>query len=130
MLITKLPTPKFQPTPILWTHTTHATHATHAKILWTHATHATHDKVWSTHPQYPRHPRYLADSQNICRKKRRQNLSETFRWSYCYNQEEWVEEFSDDKGAFYNGSENGDGDNDDKNYNENIEAVVRRCSSK
>ena len=45
-------------------------------------------------------------------------------------QEEWVEDFLDDKGAFYNGSESDDGDNDDENYNENMEAVVRRCSSK
>ena len=47
-----------------------------------------------------------------------------------YNQEEWLEEFIDDKGAFYDGSESDDSDNDDENYNENIEAVVRRCSSK
>ena len=47
-----------------------------------------------------------------------------------YNQEEWLEEFIDDKGAFYNGSESDDSDNDDENYNENIEPVVRRCSSK
>ena len=60
---------------------------------------------------------------------RRQNLAETNRRSY-YNQEEWVEEFLDDKGAFYNGSESNDGDNDDENYNENMEAVVRGCSSK
>ena len=36
--------------------------------------------------------------------ERRQNLAETDRGSYC-NQEEWLEEFLDDKGAFYNGSE-------------------------
>ena len=59
----------------------------------------------------------------------RQNLAET-DWGSFYNQEEWVEEFLDDKGAFYNGSESDDGDNDDENYNENMEAVVRRCSSK
>ena len=59
--------------------------------------------------------------------ERRQNLSETDRGSYC-NQEEWVEEFLDDKGAFYNGSESDDVDDD--NYNENVEAVVCRCSSK
>ena len=45
--------------------------------------------------------------------KRRQNLAETDRGSY-YNQEEWVEEFLDDKGAFYNGSESDDSDNDDE----------------
>ena len=49
--------------------------------------------------------------------ERRQNLTETDRAPY-YNQEEWVKKFLDDKGAFYNGSENGDGDNDDENYNE------------
>ena len=54
--------------------------------------------------------------------KRRQNLAE--------NQEEWLEEFLDDKGAFYDGSESDDGENDDENYTQNIEAVVRRCSSK
>ena len=61
--------------------------------------------------------------------ERRQNLSETDRGSY-YDQEEWVERFLDDKGAFYNDSESDDGDNRDENYNENIKAVVRRCSSK
>ena len=61
--------------------------------------------------------------------ERRQNLAETDRGSY-YNQHEQVEEFLDDKGAFYNGSENDDGDNDYKNCDENMEAVVRRCSSK
>ena len=54
--------------------------------------------------------------------KRRQNLAE--------NQEEWLEEFLDDKGAFYDGSESDDSENDDENYTQNIEAVVRRCSSK
>ena len=62
-------------------------------------------------------------------KKRRQNLGETNRGSY-YKQEKWVEEFLDDKGVFYNGNESDGGDNDDENYNENMEAVVRRYSSK
>ena len=61
--------------------------------------------------------------------ERRQNLAETDRGSY-YNQEEWLEEFLDDKGAFYDGSESDDSENDDENYPENIEAVVRGCSSK
>ena len=61
--------------------------------------------------------------------ERRQNLAQTDRRSF-YNQEEWVEEFLDDKGAFYNGRESDDGDNDDENYNENMEVVVRRCSLK
>ena len=61
--------------------------------------------------------------------KRRQNLPETDRGS-CYNKEEWVEEFIDDKGAFCNGSGSDDGNNDDENYNENMKAVVHRCSSK
>ena len=60
--------------------------------------------------------------------ERRQNLAETDRESY-YNQEEWLGEFLDDKGAFYDGSESDDSENDE-NYNEKIEAVVRRCSSK
>ena len=58
--------------------------------------------------------------------ERRQNLAETDRESY-YNQEEWLGEFLDDKGAFYDGSESDDSENDE-NYNEKIEAVVRRCS--
>ena len=58
-----------------------------------------------------------------------QNLAETDRGLYC-NQGEWLEEFSDDKAAFYNGSESNDSDNDDGNYNENIEAVVRGYSLK
>ena len=60
---------------------------------------------------------------------KRQNLVETDRGSY-YNQEEWFEEFLDDKGAFYDGSESDDRENDDENYTENIEAVIRRCSPK
>ena len=61
--------------------------------------------------------------------ERKQNLAETERGSY-YNKKEWLEEFLDDKAAFYNGSESNDSDNDYENYNENIETVVRRCSSK
>ena len=61
--------------------------------------------------------------------ERRQNLFKTDRGSY-YNQKDWVEEFIDDKRAFSNGSDSDYGDNDDENYNENMEAVVRRCSSK
>ena len=61
--------------------------------------------------------------------ERKQNLAEADRGSYC-NQEEWLDEFSDNKGVFYNGIESDDSDNNDDNYNENIEAVVRRCSSK
>ena len=49
--------------------------------------------------------------------ERRQNLAEADRESY-HNQEEWLEEFLNDKSAFYNGSESDDSDNDDKNYNE------------
>ena len=45
-------------------------------------------------------------------KERRQNLSETDRGSY-YNQEEWVEQFLDDKGAFCNVCKSDDDDNDD-----------------
>ena len=48
----------------------------------------------------------------------RQNLAET-DWGSYYNQEEWLEEFLDNKGAFYNSSKSYDSDNDDQNYNEN-----------
>ena len=41
-----------------------------------------------------------------------------------------VKESLDDKGAFYDGSESDDSENDDENYAENIEAVVRRCPLK
>ena len=34
------------------------------------------------------------------------------------------------KGAFYNGGDSDDSDNDDENFNENIEAFVYRRSSK
>ena len=61
--------------------------------------------------------------------ERRPNLAETDRVSYC-NQEEWLKEFLENKSAFYNGTESNDSDNDDESYNENIEAVIRRCSSK
>ena len=42
----------------------------------------------------------------------RQNLAETNRGSY-YNQEEWLEEFLNDKGAVNDGSESDDSENDD-----------------
>ena len=58
-----------------------------------------------------------------------EDLAETDRGSY-YNQEEWLEEFLDDKGAFYNGIESDDSDNDDENYKENIGPVVCKCFSK
>ena len=57
--------------------------------------------------------------------ERRQNLAERDRGSYC-NQEEWL----DDKRVFYNGFESDDNDYDGENYNENVGAVIRRCSSK
>ena len=60
--------------------------------------------------------------------KSRQNLTEAGRGSY-YNQEEWVEEFLDDEGPFYNG-ERDDKVNDNENYKENMEALVCRYSSK
>ena len=61
--------------------------------------------------------------------ERGQNWTETDRRSY-YNQEEWLEKVSDEKGAFYYCSENDGSENDDDNYTENIEAVVRKCTSK
>ena len=61
--------------------------------------------------------------------ERSQDLAESDRGSY-QNQEEWLEEFLDDKGAFYNDIGSDDSDNDEENYNENIGAVVHRCSSK
>ena len=61
--------------------------------------------------------------------ERRQSLAEIDRGSY-YNQEKWIEEFLDDKNAFYNGSESDDRDGGDANYNENLEAVVHTRFSK
>ena len=52
--------------------------------------------------------------------ERIQNLVTTDRGSY-YNQKEWLEEFLDDKGGFYNGIESDDSDNDDDNYHQNNE---------
>ena len=43
--------------------------------------------------------------------KRRQNLAETDKGSYC--KEEWLEEFLDSKGAFYNGNESESDDNNE-----------------
>ena len=43
---------------------------------------------------------------------------------------EWLKDLLDDKGAFNNGSESHYSDNDDENQNQNIEATVRRCTSK
>ena len=48
--------------------------------------------------------------------KRRQNLAVPDRRSYY--KEEWLEEFLESKGQFYNGNE---GDNDDESYHENKE---------
>ena len=48
--------------------------------------------------------------------KTRHNLAETDRG--LYYKEEWLEEFLDSKGAFYNCNES---DNDDESYNENNE---------
>ena len=59
----------------------------------------------------------------------KQNLAKTNRGLY-YSQEEWLEEFLDNKGAFYDDNESDNSENDDENATENIEAVVRRCSSK
>ena len=50
--------------------------------------------------------------------ERRQNQTETCRGSY-YKQDARLEEFLDEKSAFYNGSESDDSDNGDENYNEN-----------
>ena len=66
--------------------------------------------------------------QNICLKK--ENKIDLKQAGDHITIKEWVEEFIDDKGTFYNDSESDDGDNDYVNYNENMEAVVRRCSSK
>ena len=46
--------------------------------------------------------------------KRRKNLAETDLGSYY--EEEWLEEFLDSEGAFYNGNES---DNNDESYNGN-----------
>ena len=51
--------------------------------------------------------------------KRRQNLAETDKGSYY--KEQWLEEFLDSKGAFYNGNEN-DHDNNNNNNNNNNES--------
>ena len=61
--------------------------------------------------------------------ERRQNLAKTDMACY-YNQKEWLEEFLDDKSAFYNGIESDDSNNDDEIYNEDIEAVFHRCCSR
>ena len=61
--------------------------------------------------------------------ERGQNLAETDRGSY-YNQDEWLEEFLDDKRAFYDHSESYDSKNDDDNYTDNLEAAVHGCSLK
>ena len=50
--------------------------------------------------------------------KRRQNFAETDRGSYY--KEEWLVEFLDSKGAFYNGNESG---NDNESYNGNNECL-------
>ena len=47
--------------------------------------------------------------------ERRQSLAEADKWSY-YNLKEWLEEFLDDKGGFYNSSKSDDSDNDDEHY--------------
>ena len=58
-------------------------------------------------------------NEKLWPKQRRQNSAETDNGS-SYNQEKWLEKLLDDKGAFYNGSESDDGDNDEnyRNHNE------------
>ena len=43
--------------------------------------------------------------------ERRRNLAETDRGLY-HNKEEWLSEFLENKGAFYDGSESDDSEND------------------
>ena len=52
--------------------------------------------------------------ENYMLEEIRQNLAKTDR-SY-YNQEEWLEKFLDDKGAFYDVSESNDSENNNENY--------------
>ena len=51
-------------------------------------------------------------------KENRQNLADTDR-GWCYNQEEWLEEFLEDKGIFYN-----DSDSDSETYNNESSSMV------
>ena len=53
------------------------------------------------------------DYKRTLAEESRKNLAETDRGSN-YNQEEWLEELLEDKGAFYYGSESDDSENDNK----------------
>ena len=69
--------------------------------------------------------------EKFMREERRQNLAETDAEADRGLYYKWLELFLDNKSAFSSGSESDDSDIDidDENYNENIEAFVRRCSS-
>ena len=56
--------------------------------------------------------------RTVITKENRQNLADTDRGS-CYNQEEWLEEFLEDKGIFYN-----DSDSDSETYNNESSSMV------
>ena len=56
--------------------------------------------------------------RTVMTKENRQNLANTDRGS-CYNQEEWSEEFLEDKGIFYN-----DSDSDSETYNNESSSMV------
>ena len=88
-----------------------------------------HKRILSPFTGHKKQKAWNKTREEYMSEERRQNLAETDRGSY-YNQEERLEEFLDDKGAFCDGSESDDSENGDENYNENIEAVVHRCSSK
>ena len=57
--------------------------------------------------------------------KRRQNLAKTDKGSYY--REEWLEEFLDSKGAFYNGNES---DNDENNEQQHYRRVLPKVATK
>ena len=66
--------------------------------------------------------------KNICRKK--EDKISWNRQGIILQSRGMVKESLDDKGAFYDGSESDDSENDYENCAENIEAVVRRCPLK
>ena len=87
------------------------------------------NELWVLFAGHKKRKAWNKNREKYIRKKENKIFAETDRGSY-WNQEEWLEEFLDDKAAFYNGSDSDVRDNDDENYNENIETAVHRCSSK
>ena len=66
--------------------------------------------------------------RTVMTKENRQNLADTDRASY-YNQEEWLEEFLEDKGIFYNNSDSDSETYDNESSSDGDDELEEVCKS-